>query len=72
MWTITKDLTDDKQLGTSSRDFNETKASLLKHRFRLLDDDGEIYYEGLSDDCNSQRAFRSGPHSLDHETQKLS
>lgn len=58
MWTITQDFLDDaNNVGTSSLNFDEAKAALLKHRFRLLDDDGEIYYEGVSDDCNSERAF---------------
>ena len=58
MWTITNDLVDDgKKVGTASVNYDEAKAALLKHRFRLLDDDGEIYYEGLSDDSDSQRAF---------------
>ena len=58
MWTITNDLVDDgKKVGTSSCNFDEAQAALLKHRFRLLDDDGEIYYEGRSDDCDSERAF---------------
>ena len=58
MWTITNDLIDaGKKVGTASCDFDEAKTALLRHRFRLLDDDGEIYYEGLSDDCDSQRAF---------------
>jgi hypothetical protein len=58
MWTITNDLVDDgKKVGTSSCNFDEAKAALLSHRFRLLDDDAEVYYEGLSDDCDSQGAF---------------
>ena len=58
MWTITNDLVDDGlKIGTASRNYDEAKAALLKHRFRLLDDDDEVYYEGLSDDCDSQRAF---------------
>ena len=58
MWTITNDLVDDgKKVGTSSCNFDEAKATLLSHRFRLLDDDGEVYYEGLSDDCDSEGAF---------------
>lgn len=58
MWTITSDLVDaGKKVGTSSCNFDESKSALLKHRFRLVDDDGEIYYEGLSDDCDSQSAF---------------
>ncbi len=58
MWTITNDHVDDgKKVGSASLNYDEANAALLKHRFRLLDDDGEIYYEGLSDDCDSQRAF---------------
>jgi hypothetical protein len=37
------------------------QSSLLKHElpheFRLKDDDGEIYYEGRSDDNTSEDAF---------------
>jgi hypothetical protein len=58
MWKITDDLIENgKKVGTSSCDFIEAKNIKLKHRFRLLDVDGEVYYEGLSDDCDSQRAF---------------
>lgn len=58
MWIITHDFVDDgSKSGAASVNYDEAKAGLLKHRFRLLDDDGEIYYEGLSDDCVSQRAF---------------
>ena len=58
MWIITTDRIDNgEKAGTSSRNYNEANAALLRHRFRLLDDDGEIYYEGMSDDCGSQRAF---------------
>ena len=58
MWTITNDLIDGgKKVGMSSCNFDETKTALLKYRFRLLDGDGEVYYEGVSDDCDSQHAF---------------
>jgi len=58
MWTITQDIIDDgKKSGTCSCNFEKSKSALLNHRFRLLDDDGEVYYEGVSDDCASQRAF---------------
>jgi hypothetical protein len=58
MWTITSDLLDDgEKVGMCSCNFNEAKVALLKHRFRLVDDDGEVYYEGVSDDRDSQRAF---------------
>lgn len=29
----------------------------LPHRFRLFDDDGYLYFEGRSDDCDSEEAF---------------
>ena len=58
MWTITNDLIDaGEKVGTSSCNFNETKITEIKHRFRLLDGDVEIYYEGLSDNRESQGAF---------------
>jgi Ca2+-binding EF-hand superfamily protein len=58
MWTITNDLIDaGEKVGMSSCNFNEAEIAKIKHRFRLLDGDGEIYYEGLSDNCESQRAF---------------
>ena len=58
MWTITDDrLERGTKVGTTSTNYDEAKTALLKHRFRLLDDDGEVYYEGLSDDRDSQRAF---------------
>ncbi len=58
MWTIKNDLIDaGMKVGTSSCKFSVTKIAEIKHRFRLLDGDGEIYYEGLSDNCDSQSAF---------------
>lgn len=58
MWTITCDFLEQPgAVGTCSTDFQDSKVPLLKHRFLLLDGDGEVYYEGLSDDCHSQRAF---------------
>jgi len=58
MWTITNDLIDGgEKVGTSSRNFNGTRIAEIAHRFRLLDGDGEIYYEGLSDNRESQGAF---------------
>ena len=58
MWTITKDLVDDgKDVGTSSRNYDVAKSDRVKFPFRMLDDDGNLYYEGLSDDCNSEKGF---------------
>ncbi|MCX7394475.1 MAG: hypothetical protein NTW75_10155 [Planctomycetales bacterium] len=58
MWTLTTEYTDDPlALRHCSCNYDEAKASLLKYPFRLLDDDGGVYYEGLSDDDSSQEAF---------------
>lgn len=58
MWLITKDfLENGKDVGISSRDYDESVKEKLIHRFRLLDGDSEVYYEGLSDDCDSENAF---------------
>jgi hypothetical protein len=58
-WKITDDLcNEDHQfksaVGTGS---GITDDKPLPFKFRLLDDDGEVYYLGESDDCNSQAAF---------------
>ncbi len=53
MWEITKDIIDKgKAVGVCSCNRSDSKTALL-HRFRLLDDDGLIYYEGISDDDSS-------------------
>lgn len=58
MWIITNDLLDQgKNVDIRSRDFDEDTKNGLIHRFRLLDGDDEVYYEGLSDDCDSGKAF---------------
>lgn len=55
-WRITKNLIDGPHLPLtrSRRDFREGEE---RFRFRLLDDDGEVYFEGESSDCTSHRAF---------------
>ena len=58
MWLITNDLQDDgKKIGSSSLDYEPEHHASLKYQFRLLDDDDEIYYEGKSDVCDSEKAF---------------
>jgi len=43
---ITKDYIDDGLMeGKGTRDHGKTE---MPHRFRLLDDDGEIYFEGIA------------------------
>ena len=58
MWTITRDCIEEgKCVGTSSSDFQQAKLATLAHRFRMLDADGEVYFEGVSNDASTQRAF---------------
>jgi len=50
-WKITRNYID-------GRGWRDDEPSIdLVHRFRLLDDDGNLYYEGTSDDSASQLAF---------------
>lgn len=60
MWKITKETvtegTDlETRVGFTSPDYVE--GTELPFKFRMKDDDGEIYYWGLSDDNNSEEAF---------------
>lgn len=58
MWIITHDILEHgKKIDIRSHDYDESLKESLIYRFRLLDGDGEIYYEGLSDDCDSENAF---------------
>ena len=62
MWVITKDLIDEgKNVGRGSAGLPEKpqcgKSHQLKYRFRLKDDDGEVYYEGYSSTNNDEEAF---------------
>lgn len=58
MWIITQDILENlKNISISSCDYDEIMKDKLIHRFRLLDGDGEVYYEGLSDDRDSENAF---------------
>lgn len=62
MWIITKDHCKNEydprdHTGTQSVNFEEVKAVSLVHRFRMYDDDDILYYEGLSDNCETEKAF---------------
>jgi hypothetical protein len=64
MWRITKDflfeerntLVDNfpSQVGRGTKEFDESKCI---HKFRLFDDDGKCYYEGLNDTNDDDNAF---------------
>lgn len=55
-WVITDDCLDDGQ-AIGAGNFPLGRHAELPHRFRLLDDDGEVYYLGRSDDRDSEAAF---------------
>jgi hypothetical protein len=61
MWRITKDKVDEGlSVGRTSHDFNqEAWEKAVKTKFRLLDDDGHIYFYGEYDGVNEseQKAF---------------
>ena len=56
-WVITDDCLDGgKAVGAGNFPL-DGRLGELPHRFRLLDDDGEVYYLGRSDDQDSEVAF---------------
>ena len=63
-WHITKDNVDGgKNIGQWNANFKKPTSGLhtcikiCNSKFRLLDDDGEVYYEGYSNDSDSEKAF---------------
>jgi hypothetical protein len=52
MWIIEYDHLEKKKVQIKSRGFKEGVP--LPHPFRLLDDDREVYFEGHSDDCETE------------------
>ena len=67
-WHITKDHVDnDIGVGQwngyfspealAKRDGLAICKKMCKHKFRMFDDDGELYYEGYSNDKDSEKAF---------------
>lgn len=62
MWKITRDYLaeryDDEPCKPQSCDWNEEKSKDIElYKFRLLDDDGEIYCAGVCDTCDDEEAF---------------
>lgn len=52
MWVITKDFTDEENVGVCSNDFQEERRGELAYKFRMYDDDDVLYCEGLCHDNN--------------------
>lgn len=44
-------------VGTASVGIDTVEESALTEKFKMYDDDGELYYEGVSDDCMTEGAF---------------
>lgn len=67
MWRMTANILEPERNGKPTRlahshDYNEKRNPALPFKFRLLDDDREVYFEGLADDCDTEDAFAP----LDH------
>ena len=60
-WLITKDFIDFGEMNGerwSYKDLTDEQIEkICVHKFRLLDDDGEVYFEGLSSDSSSFAAL---------------
>lgn len=61
-WYISKDHIDDGDaVGQWNGHFKDSRLETAKrvctHKFRMYDDDGELYYEGYSNDKNGEKAF---------------
>ncbi|HLM59883.1 MAG TPA: hypothetical protein VK308_03665 [Pyrinomonadaceae bacterium] len=61
-WKITKDrfaaeIEGRSAVGVGSVGIDQIDEKTLTEKFRLLDDDGVIYFDGVSDDSTSQNAF---------------
>ena len=56
-WVITDDCVDGGQAVGVGNFPHDGALDELPYRFRLLDDDGEVYYVGRSDDQDSEAAF---------------
>jgi hypothetical protein len=55
MWRIVYDYTEQSQVHLTSCGYDGEVE--LPFEFRLLDDDGNVYYRGFSDDNESEEAF---------------
>lgn len=55
MWRIIRDVLEEKTVDIQSVDYEE--GSELPYKFRLYDDDDNLYFEGSSDDRDSEAGF---------------
>jgi len=59
MWAMTTNFIDGqtKEDGNKAVSFDYEEGRQLPYTFRIYDDDGELYFEGKSDDNESEDAF---------------
>lgn len=57
MWEITKDHIEQKDCHIKSMYFSHLNKDLMTHKFKLYDDDGELYYEGMATNQSFESAF---------------
>ena len=62
LWEITKDHVGDGELDGARPTWGEPPltldySDLMVHKFKLFDDDGELYYEGVATNQSSESAF---------------
>lgn len=56
-WAITRNVLEEEDVIIKSSNFPNEEISDLPHKFKLYDDDDELYFEGSSDDQDSEEAF---------------
>ena len=54
---VSTDAPEGRSVSVCSRNFSEEKVMQLTHRFRLLNDDGQIHGEGVANSCDDDKAF---------------
>lgn len=63
-WVITYDHLDERAHLFGRFKLHEGREKLI-HRFRLYDDDGVLYFSGLSSDKDSEKAFAPLDYCMD-------
>lgn len=57
MWRVTYDFIEKREVDVRSFRFDKGKMDKLTERFKLADDDGVEYFEGVSSDSDSEGGF---------------
>ncbi len=54
---VSTDAREGRNVSVCSQNFSEDRADRLTHRFRLLNDDGQVHGEGIASSCDDEIAF---------------